>query len=279
MAKKKITTTTEEIEEETGIAQDIDYKKDIEDKTLKEIASETKGNESVTVKEDEEVKEPVKEIEEVKEEKPEVDVEKIAADAAKKTREEIADLLKGEEKKETKDAYQEWAEKYSEDNGKPPTWVEVAKFVKDTAKAEIIAEQQAQVKEAQEVQTKKEAEAKTSEDQLNSLIDEELNELYSSNKLIRIKNAEDPTDPGVMEKKALFQTMYEVNVKRAQEGKTPIYSVARIHSNYYKPVNKQPAGADAMITNNRAGGAPADDGDYEYTKDIRGKGWKSFFKR
>lgn len=281
MAKKKTTITeTEETTEDPK--QEIDYQEDIKDKSLKDIASEK--TEEVEEKKEEPKSDPV--ATEVKEEdpKPEIDLEennrKIAEETAKKTREEIADLLKGDPKEEEKkDAYTEWAEKYTEDTGKSPTWVEAAKFIKDQAKAELIAEQQEAYKAQQEAQTKQAEQEQGYEKQLNSMIDEELNELYASGKLTRIKDKEDPNDPGVRERKALMQTMYDVNVKRAQTGASPIYSVARIHSNYFKGVNRQPAGADAMITNNRAGSAPTDEGDYEYVKDIKGKGWKSFFGR
>lgn len=279
MAKKKTTTTVEESEEEAGISQEIDYKKDIEDKSLKDIASEP---------EEKEVKEPVKEEvkEEPKEEKPEIDLEennrKIAEEVSKKTREEIADLLKGDTKEDTKtnkDEYREWADEHVKKTGKQPDYTDAFEFLEDRAFKRLEEKQQAAVKEYQDSQTKQKAQEETWTKDLESLIDESFDELYTAGKIAKIKNAEDPNDPGVQEKVALVKTMYQVNVQRAQEGKRPIYDMARIHSIYYKPVNRQPAGADAMITNNRAGSAPADEGDYDYVKDIKGKGWKSFFKR
>lgn len=49
----------------------------------------------------------------------------------------------------------------------------------------------------------------------------------------------------------------------------PITSVTRIHSNYYKAPNSQPAGADAPIFNSAGGNSSASDSQsYDYQKDI-----------
>lgn len=282
MAKKVIKTTTEETVDEDP--KEISYKEDIKDKSLKDLATEAHEEPKETIKKEPEA-DPVvdgNKKQEAAAKEPEIDLaennRKIAEETAKRTREEIADLLKGDKKEETKDAYQEWADKYTKDTGKAPTWVEAAKFIKDTAKAEILAEQEAERKTQQEAQAKQEETEKGYETQLSGLIEEELNELYAAGKLTRIKNPEDKNDPGNLERAALMKTMYDVNVQRANENKPPIYSVARIHSNYYKPVNKQPAGADAMITNNRAG-ISSDDQELDYVRDVKGKGWRSFFGR
>lgn len=283
MAKTKKTTTIEESEEEAGISQEIDYKKDIEGKSLKEIANHSKGGESETFKDPE--KDPEKAvIEEVKE--PEVDLEennrKIAEEASKKTRDEIADLIKGDTKEETKtnkDEYREWADEHVKKTGKQPDYTDAFEFLEDRAFKRLEEKQQATVKANEEARTKQVEQEKTWTNELSALIDESFDELYSANKITKIKNPDDPNDPGVQEKVALVKTMYDVNVKRAAEGKRPIYDMARIHSIYYKPVNRQPAGANAMITNARSGSGPADDGEVNYIRDIKGKSWRSFFRR
>jgi len=95
----------------------------------------------------------------------------------------------------------------------------------------------------------------------------------------KIKDDTDPNDRGVQERKALFQTMMEVNTKRVEQGLQPIRSISRIHNTYYKAPNKQPAGVDSAIINGRSSAASAnEEGEIDYLRDIKGKGWKSFLK-
>lgn len=277
MAKKKVTTTVEETEE--APEKEINYTEDIKGKSMSEVVKEPDEKEEPEVVVEEE--KPEQETK-PKEDKPELDTEKLKKDIADETTNKIVEALTGKDKTETEekvDEYEKWASQYTEETGKQPTWVEAAKFIKDQAKAEILADQQEQVRTNQEQQI----EAKKVEDEkikkFNGEVDEELAELYASNKLAKIKDAEDPNDRGVVERKALFQTMIEVNAKRVEAGQEPIRSISRIYNNYHKAPTRQPAGADAAIINNRAStGSASDDENYSY-KDIHGKGWRSFFKR
>jgi len=255
-------------------------------------------------------KEPIKVIAEnkvVPEEKPaeptEEEKAKIAADkkakadeeAAKKAEEEekavapeelaedisqrIAEKLSPKEKEEVKDKYTEFFEKIKAEKGREPNWIELSQFIEDQAIA-ANEKKQEEAKKAADVQ--KEEENKATEaftKRFNAQVDEELEELYKSGNLTPIKDPKNPSDQGVIERKALFQAMLDTNAKRATEGKDAILSVARIfYGGYYTKPNAQPAGEGAPIsmgTGTPSGGEGEQE--IDYVKDVK-KPW-AFFKR
>lgn len=279
MASKKKVEETEEIVEETPQEEEINYKEDIQDKSLKEIASEkpeekieekkeedSKGSESATVKE--EVKEEVK-----------IDPEKIKEEAKKEVKDELADFLKGTKEEENKDEYDQFVDKYTKEHGHTPDWKMVASFIKEQAKGELKAEQEAQIKSQQEQQTQAKNKEETELEAFNKELDEELNEEYKSGNLPKIKNPNDPNDYGVIARKSLFETMAQVNIKRVESGQSPIRSISRIRANYWKAPNRQPAGENAAVIENRSSATSANDGEEYSYKDIHKTGWRGFFKR
>lgn len=278
MARKKVTTTEETIED--APQEELNYVDDLKDKSIRDVASEESKQE---IKEEvkEEVKEtPVEETEEV-----EFDPEAFKAETAKAVKEEIADFLKGDNKEQTKERGSEYAEfvkRIEDSHGRPPNYLEALDFVKDQAKAEIKAEQEEAYKKYQDdVSSRQEAE-KTYLENFNKELQDEMTELYTSNKLPKIKNADDPEDYGVQARDALFKTMAEVNTKRVQDGQTPIRSISRIFTGYYKAPSRQPAGEDAMITDSRNSVASNDDEEINYLRDVRGgfkQGFRNLLKR
>lgn len=197
--------------------------------------------------------------------------ENITSKVSQKVSEEVTKKIieslqtKTPEKQEV--ALNEWQKKIKdiqEKEGRNPTYTEALEFVKEQAKAEMKAEQtkiEEEQKRRADEQTKLQEQATK---QINDKLDEELNELYASNKLPKIKDANDPTDKGVIARRALFQTMMDVNQKRLEEGKPMIDSVHRIFNNYYKPP-KQPAGADAPVSGGTRVSGPAEE-DIKYTE-------------
>lgn len=286
MARTKKTTTVEE---------EIDYKEDIHDISISEIAhEEPKEEEIVEEKQPEETPEPKVDIEAIT---------KAAADeASKKTRDEIADLLKGDTKDDTERNVNEYQKLVADaaKEGRQVTWDEVIPLIEDNA----IKKLEDKLQTAYETDQKRQSEARQAEESniavINQRISNEITELYNSNKLTRIKNNDDPNDQGKREIESLYQTMVDVNTKRETEyqekvrdiyasenrvatreelGLEPIASVTRIQSNYWKRPNQQPPGFDAPILESNAGAAPAsDDENYSY-KEVHNTGWRGLFRR
>ena len=263
MPKKKTTVIEEEVPE-------VKYE-DVHDKDMSEVIKDSEPENPIETK--------AKEIKETpKEEEPKEEVEEVKFDAekfqeetiekvSKATADKITRALGGEETTDVqKDKYQEIADKFTSEKGRPPTWHELVPFIVEEAKASIKADQE---KYAQD-QAEKDKQLKEIESEnlqkVNEVLDEELTELYASNKLPKIVDKEDQNDPGIVARKALFQTMLEVNAQREKEGKPLIYSVHRIFNNYYKAPG-QPAGADAPVSvgDNKVGESPST---YTY-KDIK----------
>jgi hypothetical protein len=247
--------TTEEIEN------------DVEKKAKEEAEAKAKAGEEggEDKKEEEEVEfDPKKLVEEVSN----AVIEKLSA----------TDESKKKIDTEIKDDYQEWYDKVTKDTGKNPTWKEAVEFVKEKAVEEIKAEQENQRREAEKAA---EEERKANEEvakKLNANIDEEIEELYKNGELTPIKDKNNPSDQGVVERKALFQAMLEVNQKRAEAGQTPILSISRIfYGGYYKKPSAQPAGEDAPVSVGK--GATPTGGESEeldYMKDVHNKPWSGF---
>lgn len=175
---------------------------------------------------------------------PALDPDKLKEEISQSTAEKIVEALAGEGKtaEEKKDLLADapWVKEKRE-----PTYEEALLFVKDTAKKELREELD---REEQEAQQKEEEERKAQEEQqqntikqYNTLWDNELSDLETNGKID--KNPEQAKKMRL----ALFETMRDVNVKRAQENKPPILSLKEIYYEHYKAPTEQPAGADAPI--------------------------------
>jgi len=244
---------------------------DIKDKDMSEIAAET----TAPAEPKEEVKEEVAPVEEPKEPTaPPVDPEKIKAEVKEQVTKELADsitkAITGEQKatKEERDKYEVIAENFAKEHGRNPTWFELVRFIKDDIRQEMKAESEQETKAQEEERKRIEGENKARSDAFNKYIDEQLDELLKGGKL--------PNTPEA--RKALFQTMYEVNTKRVQEGKQPIYSIKEIFYEHYKAPTTQPAGYDAPVSAGRGNAQPESTEDYSYNE-IRSTPWSGFFKR
>lgn len=278
MPRKKITTTEETIEEPK---EDINYKDDIAGKTMSEVASDKEEIKPVEV---EEKVEPI--VEETKPEEPPFDPVKFKEETIKEATENaskaLIEKLSPAQKEEVKDEYGEWASAFEKSNGEAPTWKEAAEFIKEKAKAELKAENEKAWKDYQDTQKEKEDLTKQAEQKFNQELTEELDELYLANKLPKIKDKENPNDPGIVATTALLKTMSDINTARVAEGKEPIRSVSRIFTNHFKAPSRQPAGADAMMIDSRASSTSAnEDREIDYFKDIKGgfRGVKGWFRR
>ena len=196
-------------------------------------------------------KEPDKKVvEPVKEEKPaekteELDTNKLVEDVANKVVEKIAPP---DEKKTEDQEYIDWANKFKEDEGKEPTWTDVAKHLKEEAIKAIDEREALKAKQTEETKKIADENEKRSIETFNKIVDEDLEDLYTNKKLTPIADKNNPSDQGVVERKALFQKMLDVNTQRATEGKRPIYSIKEIFYEHYTKPNAQPAGVDAPIS-------------------------------
>ncbi len=276
MAKKKITTTEEEIIEDTP-EKEINYKEDIQGKTLEQVANAPEE------KEVDEVSEPIPEpVINPDEMEVEFDPAKFQEETAKQVSDQIVKALQGTNKEDTKEnvnAYQKLVTDVWEKEHRTPSWDEVLPLIEEAAVQRIESKQkaaydaqQAQVQEQQKVQN-------DYYNNVNAQIEEELTELYQNNKLPKIKDDKNPNDAGIQARDALFTTMATVNKERVEKGMHPITSVARIHNNYYKAPNRQPAGADAAIIANHANSTPNDDEEINYLRDVKGKPWYKFGRK
>lgn len=130
---------------------------------------------------------------------------------------------------------------------------EGARIGEERALARLRTEQEerdAQVKQEtaqKEQQTQQQADAqKAAEDQLQKELDADLNDLYTNNKLPKIKDPKDENDPGNKEFRNLFETAQKVNADRMAKGLAPIRSIKLIYYEHYKPLEK-PAGSEAPV--------------------------------
>lgn len=185
----------------------------------------------------------------------------------KKEREEAkkAEEAKLEEEKRKEALKPKFTGKDKDGNPVPKSYEELAEESARIGREQALAEfeekqrwekEQARAAEAEKAKQEEEARQRMEEQSraLQSQIDEEVNELYSSGKLPRVVNKDDPNDPGNLALAELFKQGAELNQQRAKEGKPLITSLSRIYAVYYKPP-KPPAGADAPIQGN--GQAPS----------------------
>lgn len=199
--------------------------------------------------------------------------EEIRKEISQEQADKIIEAITGKKTDATEDEKSRFtvaAEKFRAEHGRNPTWHELTPFIAEEVRAQIKQEQEA---EAEEAKKEAELEKKTKEERqkiFETQLDEELEELYSSNKLPKIVDKDDPKDYGKQVREALFAKMIEVNGKRAEEGKTPISSVSRIYNNYFTVPKRGAAGADAPISAGRGGAASNDSTELDYDKHIRG---------
>jgi len=251
-----------------------DYE-DVHNKDLDEIADDKVVEEKVEEK-TEPPKEPEPPKEEVKVEEEPLSAEELADDIANK----IAEKNKPVEVEQTEEEkYKAWAKDFEEENGRVPTWTDVASHLEETTLKKLEdreVEKQEQIKKEQ--QEREEIEKKKVEE-FNKVVDEDLDDLYKNEKLTPIKDKDNPSDQGVLERKALFQAMLETNQERVKEGKRPIYSIKEIYYEHYSKPKAQPAGADAPISLGK-GTSPSqgEEQEIDYVKDVHSKPW-SFFKK
>ncbi len=258
MAKKTKTTTI--VEEDP---QDIDYKKDLENKSFTEVALDTPDEKKEEVKE-----EPKEEPKDDTTEEIEFDPVAFKKEVAEETRKELLESLQPTQK-EDKDAYVDYQEKFFKDNNRQPTWFEVAKFMEEQAVSKLEAKQSAKIKEQEDLTTKQKQALDEQTKETNKYVDETLNELYEAEKLPQIKNNKDKDDYGLRVKNALMNTIVEVNTQRIAENKRP-KTIKEIFYEDFQMPRSQVAGADAPVNMGRGGYTPDENQELDYTRDIAG---------
>jgi len=152
----------------------------------------------------------------------------------------------------------------------------------DKRESDRIAKQTEQ-EEAKKTEAQKKEEA---QNQYNKYIDNQLDDLVKSNKLPPVRNKDDEKDLGVMERRNLFKTMYDVNIKIAEENKTLppeqqkplINSLKEIFYEHYKPMSTQPAGYDAPVAGKTSVIAPTNDEEIDYREIHSTKNFWDFMK-
>ena len=237
-ARKKVTTTVEEVDE---------YK-ELHEAPLSEVVAES-HEESKSAEPD--VKTEEKPVETTPETKPE---EKEVEFDPEKFKQEVVDAIVAKTQQtpaEAKDEYQKLQQESLEKNGRPPTWDEVANRIEENAIKRLQEKQENEIKQAEEAKKQVEAAEKERLGQFNKFIDEQLDDLHTAGKI----NKNDET-----QRRALFQAMYDLNESRAKEGKPPVYSLKEVFYENYKAPNAQPAGADAPVLSGNMPGQSQDKG-------------------
>jgi hypothetical protein len=264
----------EDIEDKITLDPKVEIVQEQSDKVLSEFLGEPvkdgKVEEDRKEEKKDEPKSPVKEenAEEKIEEGVDFDPDKLGEEVSDKTAKKLLEKLMPENTdKENKDILADtpWAKEKRE-----PTWDEALKWMGDYTAQKVQNDLKAQ-------QEKAAADAKAAQDQrqkqdeeavktFNKKVDDQLEDLYVAGKLPRIKDPDDPNDIGKKARVALFQAMFDVNQKRAQEGKEPISSVKEIYYEHYTPPTAQPAGADAPVSPGRGGFSPTEDKEFDYSE-------------
>lgn len=230
--------------------------------------------------------EPEKPVEPVDEKIVEDERRQIAEEAARKVVEEQetrrieAEKAEREVKEPTdkEKSYLDWESKFKEKNDRSPTYLEALAFVEEQAIASI-EQRQIETENQKKAETERvQAEQDAETERMNAYVDDELQDLYTANKLTKIKDPNNPSDQGVVERKALFNTWQQVNEERKNKGLPEIISATRIYEFYYKKPSAQPAGADAPISGNRSSAvSPSSEQEYSY-QDLK-KPWSVFKRR
>lgn len=265
---------------------------DLHKESMKEIAANTelpKPPEDKTVQKDEEKEMDLEDV-----------GKKIAEETAKKLLDEQESRAKAHKEQEEadkkaqelakrtpKDEYNEIRDTFEKEQGRVPTWDELAVKIEERTLAKLEQRQ----KEAADLATKTQKEQQAVQEQinkqLNAHIDEELSDIYRAGKLAPIKDKNNPSDPGVMERKDFFAQWALVNQARIAAGKPEILSAARMmygvdenKKPYYSKKSAEVPGANAPVFGNKGSSAPpSDHQEVNYLRDIKGKGWRSRFFR
>ncbi len=242
MAKKKITTTEEEVEETPTE----------NNPQTKEPPVETKAEEAV-------VETP---------KAPEIDIEEITRQVEEKvsqaTAQKLIESLSG--KKEESESYP-W-----EKEGRNPTYKEALDYVGTKAEERVLAKLNDEVvaEETKEKADKEQLEAaqKLQTELLNKSWDQQLTELETTNRIPKIVDANNPNDPGVVIRKQMFKELNKNVAEQQAAGKIPSYSLKEVF--YEGNFKRQPAGADAPIAGVRRSNTSDNSDGFKYS-DIRGK--------
>lgn len=291
MAKKKADL---EVKENEAVEVTDHTYEEIHNNTLEKLAEPVEEKvEKVDEKpEDKPNEDEEKKVEDVEEEV-EFDPEKLKEEAAEIARQKIWE----EAEKRQREAEEAMKRQELEADENTPPWIkrgentpkdydELTNWNVEQAKKAVAAEWEKREAEKQarldEEKQAEETRKKTEEDatnEWNKMVDEQLEDLYRNNKLPKIKNKADDNDEGLRARKALFQTMYEVNEKLKKEGKRPVTSIKEIFYEHYKAPTTQPPGADAPIAGSRLQNATAKvDGEYTYAEIHNARDYRSLYK-
>jgi hypothetical protein len=229
------------------------------EETVRDILEENHQKESEeAIEKPQEEKEvtPAKEKEEEKSE-PAIDKEAIKKElreeVAKEVKETLVESIQGKKEGDS-DEYEKFRRGFFAKEGRQPNWKEVADFVKEGAKRELRAEEEARQKQVQEDQKKEEQSAKENREKWNSYWDSQIDELTSSGKIPKVEK-QDKSDPGVQARSALFEAMIKVNQQRMSDGKPQITSLKEIFYEHYTSPTRQPAGWNAPVAGKSRGGS------------------------
>lgn len=280
-------------EEFTNPAQEI------ENLAAKEFLGEDVNLEKV----EEKVEEKKEEVIDKKEEKEivvdEEEFGKKIAETVVKTTEELETKKKQEEEEKAKKEAEELKMKdemlpiYVREGRNPKDYSEINEEATRIAelKAEKLwekkeAERQSKIDEQKEIEKTETQKKQEAQDNYNKYIDNQLDDLVKSNKLPPIQNKDDEKDLGIQERRNLFKTMMDVNVKIAEENKNLppeqqkplINSLKEIFYEHYKPLSTQPAGHDAPVAGKTSVVAPTTEDEIDY-REIRKTGFMDFFKK
>ncbi len=275
------TASTEPVVPQEEQVNDLGYKyEDLQKETVREIAANTELPKEESAKTEEK---PVIEEKEITLDEVGKDIAEKTATAmlaAQEARDKVAEETRVKAEEDAKkpatpqEEYQQIVNEFTTKEGRVPTWDELAVKIEERTIEKIESRQKAQ--QAEQIERAKQANVAHEEDakKLNAYVDDEMQDLYTSGKLTPIKDAKNPSDQGVIERKELFRQWGEVNRQRLSEGKPEIISATRIYDYFYKKPNTQPAGATAPIAGNKSSAViPSKEQDYTYADLKKPWGW------
>jgi len=173
--------------------------------------------------------------------------------------------------------YQKIVDDFTAKEGRTPTWDELAVKLEERTVEKVFKMQEERAKQAETARQEQAKKVELENQSTLSYINDELSDLYKGNKLTPIKDPNNPSDQGVVEKNALFKRWEEVNTERRAKGLPNILSATRILEFYYTKPQAQPPGADLPIAGNKVSDAiPSKQ--QEYTNEDLKKPW-SWFRR
>jgi hypothetical protein len=264
--------------------EEMDYN-EVHDTPLEAIigepTKEQKEEEPKIAKElEEEVKKPVKETP-----KEEVTYEEVPFDP-EEYKKQMRDEILGEASKLVEKVTGTTDKKTEKDEELISPWVKEKRTPKDydeiadwaLAKKSVL-DKRAEETHEKEVETQKkvvEDQNKQQTEGFNKFVDNDLEDLMASGKIPRAVNANDPNDPGVVARKALFQSMLDINLERQKAGRPYVFSIKEVFYEHYKAPETEVAGADAPVSPSKSpvGEEPKE---LDYIKDIQpGRGFASW---